>query len=201
MMQCRRIGSLLSAFLDGELDEEESWAVQAHLDRCSHCRAEHQALLETKQALVALGRRTPRADLERLLQTEVREVARQVANYPISPRTLAAALLTLIGVWAATTQLGHHDDRHGPPLPEGAYHPFAEGRWIRITGAVVTGPDSMTLLVTEAVPPSRLSLPVFMSCCTQSAAPASIVPAGFVPAPVSLRPAHYHLTNDLLERR
>lgn len=202
MMHCRRIGSLLSAYLDGELAEEDSEAVRVHLERCPHCRAEHQSLLETKQVLAALGRRTPRADLERLLQTEVSEVARQVANYPISPRTFAAALLTLIGVWAATLQLGRHDDRHGPPLPEGAYHPFVEGRWVQVTGAVVTGPNSVTLLVTEtAGAPPRIPMPVPMSCCTQSSAPVSLVPAGFGTAPVSLRPAAFHPTNDFLERR
>lgn len=198
MVQCRRIGSLLSAYLDGELDAEDAAAVQVHLDRCAHCRAEFQALQETKLVLAALGRRTPRADLERLLQSDVSEVARRVANYPISPRTFAAVLLTLVGVWAASLQLDRHDDRHGPPLPEGAYHPFVEGRWVRVTGAVVYGPGTVTLLVTDApaprpMPPASLSF--------SANATSGIVPAGFVPAPASLHPAHYRPASDLFERR
>ena len=122
-MQCRRIENLLSAYLDGELDRDEAWAVDNHLARCAACREEYRSLQATKQVLANLARRSSRGDLERLLATDVRTLANEVAHYPVSPRTVAAALLSIIGLWAASRQLARSDDRIGPPLPEQAYQP------------------------------------------------------------------------------
>lgn len=173
-MQCRRIENLLSAYLDGELDDDEAWAVQAHLDRCAACRAEFAALNDTKQALAALARRTPREDIDRLLQTDVGEVARRVANYPVSPRTIGAALLSLVGLWAASVQLAQNDDHNGPPLPESAYLPILGPR--QSAYVLVDGPGACSLLVAPAPPvvPASLAGP--------GAPPPGTFPAAFGPS-------------------
>jgi len=122
-MNCRRIENLLSAYLDGELDEDEKRSVDVHLSRCGACQREIAALSQTKQVLAALAGRTPRSELERLLTTDVSVVANRVAHHLVSPRTIAAALLSVLGIWAASRQLARSDNFYGPPLPSSAYAP------------------------------------------------------------------------------
>lgn len=120
-MSCRYCRERLSAFLDAELSTEELQQVQAHLDACASCNTEYRALSETKCALASLGARVSREEIERLLQTDVGEAVRRYAAMPVSPRTVAAAILSLVGLWLATTRLTGREDRQGAPLPEGAY--------------------------------------------------------------------------------
>lgn len=47
-------GSLLSAALDGELDDAERAWVEAHLRACADCRGERDAVVEARRALAAL---------------------------------------------------------------------------------------------------------------------------------------------------
>jgi hypothetical protein len=116
-MMCRRIHELLSAYIDGELSAEETFKIQAHLDRCGSCCNELESLRQTKRLLGELARQRPRAELEYLLVIEARRAEnrvpspfdglRRLADTPIRPRTaLATAALSLAALWAATTQLG-----------------------------------------------------------------------------------------------
>ncbi len=41
---CRRVCELLSAYIDGELAEEESQALETHIDNCLHCRVHLKSL-------------------------------------------------------------------------------------------------------------------------------------------------------------
>lgn len=120
-MSCRYCRERLSAYLDSELNPEELAQVQGHLDSCQACFAEYRALSETKRALASLGARCSRDEIERLLQTDVGEAVRRYANMPVSPRTVAAAILSFLGIWVATTRLTSREGRHGAPLPDGAY--------------------------------------------------------------------------------
>lgn len=120
-MSCRYCRDRLSAYLDSELNSEELAQVQGHLDSCQACFAEYRALSETKRALASLGARCSREEIERLLQTDVGEAVRHYANMPVSPRTVAAAILSFLGIWVATTRLTTREGEHGAPLPEGAY--------------------------------------------------------------------------------
>lgn len=54
-MNCRRINSLLSAYLDSELTGAEMLSVRDHLDRCDACREEYEALRETKRLVASLA--------------------------------------------------------------------------------------------------------------------------------------------------
>lgn len=120
-MLCRFCRERLSAYLDSELSDHERIEVQSHLECCAACQTEYRALRETKHALASLGARVSREEIERLLQTDVGEAVRHYANMPISPRTFAAAILSVIGLCVATARVATRESRRGTPVPEGAY--------------------------------------------------------------------------------
>lgn len=120
-MTCRCCRDLLSAYLDSELAADERAGVQSHLETCAACNVEYRALAETKRALASLGARVSREEIERLLQTDVGETVRRYANMPVSPRTITAAILSVIGLCVATARITSRESRRGTPLPEGAY--------------------------------------------------------------------------------
>ncbi|MCC6727736.1 MAG: zf-HC2 domain-containing protein [Chthonomonadales bacterium] len=62
-MNCRRINSLLSAYIDGELAGVEQLHVRQHLRVCSECDDEYQSLLNTKRLLSGMVFQTPRPGL------------------------------------------------------------------------------------------------------------------------------------------
>jgi len=70
-MECEGIKELLSAFLDGELTEEESSAVRAHLERCPDCRKEIEAFRKVSALYRDLEDPEPPADLEERVLAEV----------------------------------------------------------------------------------------------------------------------------------
>ena len=118
-MSCRFCRERLSAYLDSELSDHEKTEVQSHLECCAACQGEYRTLRETKQALASLGARVSREEIERLLQTDVGEAVRRYANMPVSPRTVAAAILSVIGLCVATARFTTRESSR--PLPEGAY--------------------------------------------------------------------------------
>lgn len=50
-MKCSRIMKKLSAYLDGEMPEQERIAISEHLQQCAECRAELAALSAVRDAL------------------------------------------------------------------------------------------------------------------------------------------------------
>jgi anti-sigma factor RsiW len=58
---CDETALLLSEYADGELGHLRRWRVEAHLATCDGCRVVYRALLETVQALRALGEIEPEA--------------------------------------------------------------------------------------------------------------------------------------------
>src|SRR5262245_37278143 len=113
-------------------------AIRAHLDDCSSCRLEHQTLSETKRLVASLALKTPRAELEKLLLSELERPARPALpplglllppvsrvssnsgpvditeGFRLRPRTVAVtALLSLAGLWLASTSLDGPHDGHG----------------------------------------------------------------------------------------
>lgn len=91
-MNCRRVNSLLSAYIDGELAGVEHLQVQRHLQECAACAEEHETLLNTKRMLSNMRCAAPREDLE------ARILAR-VAQERAAPRPFARALAW----WAVET--------------------------------------------------------------------------------------------------
>ncbi|WP_309721933.1 zf-HC2 domain-containing protein [Armatimonas sp.] len=120
-MSCRFCRERLSAYLDSELCDQEKGEVQSHLECCAACQVEYRALRETKQALASLGARVSREEIERLLQTDVGEAVRRYASMPVSPRTVTAAIFSVIALCVATARVATRESRRGAPLPEGAY--------------------------------------------------------------------------------
>ena len=55
MKKCEEFAPLLSAYFDGELTEEESAAVRAHLSECEDCRARLDEYAQLSGAMLALG--------------------------------------------------------------------------------------------------------------------------------------------------
>jgi hypothetical protein len=59
-MLCSRVQNSLSAYLDSELPGEEMLRIRDHLHRCEGCRAEHEAVSQTRRLMRALGGAEPR---------------------------------------------------------------------------------------------------------------------------------------------
>ncbi|NLI01010.1 MAG: hypothetical protein GX446_16130 [Chthonomonadales bacterium] len=70
-MNCRKVCSLLSAYIDGELTGAESLRIRHHLAECSRCEREHESLLETKLAICGLPVVQPDPEFERHLMEMV----------------------------------------------------------------------------------------------------------------------------------
>jgi predicted anti-sigma-YlaC factor YlaD len=56
---CDETALLLSEYADGELGHLRRWRVETHLAACEGCRTVYRALLETVEALRAVGRVEP----------------------------------------------------------------------------------------------------------------------------------------------
>jgi anti-sigma factor RsiW len=55
-MICRHVRSLLSDYLDGELNEDASQQMREHLDGCAPCAGRYRALRRTVRFIQAKGR-------------------------------------------------------------------------------------------------------------------------------------------------
>lgn len=60
MVECERVGELLSAELDGELAADGATAIEAHLSGCAACREERERLAQVRSLVRSLpARRAP----------------------------------------------------------------------------------------------------------------------------------------------
>lgn len=59
-MLCSRVQNYLSAYLDSELPGEEMLRIRAHLHECEACRAEQEALRQTRRLMQSLRGAEPR---------------------------------------------------------------------------------------------------------------------------------------------
>ncbi len=75
MMSCRRVGEVLQAYLDGEVDEITSGRVAHHLEDCRRCGMELGVYTEIKTSLSRGGPTVDDAAVARL-----REFSRRLAN-------------------------------------------------------------------------------------------------------------------------
>ena len=62
-MNCRRVSSLISAYIDGELTGLEMLEMRRHFDGCRSCKLQYESLRYTKQILSRLSYAEPRAGL------------------------------------------------------------------------------------------------------------------------------------------
>lgn len=137
-LNCRKVNSLLSAYLDAELTGAEMLAIRDHLSWCGACREEYEGLNETKRLVASLAFRAPRADLEELLMRDAARAAAHgyglsgaasrlrewlqggTANQPsaasttrplyLRPRPMVATvLLSVAGIWVASASVDSGD--------------------------------------------------------------------------------------------
>ncbi len=63
-MNCRKVNSLLSAYVDNEVTGVEQMQIRSHLRTCGCCSDEYESLLLTKRLLSGLSGRDPRDGFE-----------------------------------------------------------------------------------------------------------------------------------------
>lgn len=81
-MKCPQGKSLLSPYLDGALTGTQMLALGAHLDSCTNCSQEFEALRRTQQLLAGVGHRKAPEDLALKLRVAIsREIAHSRLPY------------------------------------------------------------------------------------------------------------------------
>jgi anti-sigma factor RsiW len=79
--QICRNEALLSAFLDGELDNARMQQIRSHLDSCAPCRERLAALVATDKMIQAADGIEPSADFERIFWRTVSELEQRPAPF------------------------------------------------------------------------------------------------------------------------
>lgn len=109
-MKCKNASILISVAVDGELNERDSAALQAHLHDCAECRRERNSLKALRGSLGVWGAEEPAVSLagafsERLrAEQKSREAKRRVFAFPrIAAWSFApiAAAALIVGVYFA----------------------------------------------------------------------------------------------------
>lgn len=187
-MHCRRISGLLSAYLDAELSDEEMGGVRAHLDRCAGCRQELEELQETKRLLASLVWKTPRTELERLLVARARQAPSpyspaalagalcRIATAPVRPKTIVATvMLSLAGMWLASTRVESPTEGGSPDLAETSPHLLLRAPVSPVLGAgFANGAILVTAPPVDSLPPSLLYASSRLGDLTGAPAPVSL---------------------------
>ncbi len=103
-MNCRQVKENLSAYLDGMLDENEQAEVKKHLEGCSECLKEYEALKKTVAVLSSLEELIPPADFRRKLRKRLEQGSAKKRNnilHSLAGRLKGIPRSTLIPVAAA----------------------------------------------------------------------------------------------------
>ncbi|MEN6371619.1 MAG: zf-HC2 domain-containing protein [Armatimonadota bacterium] len=104
-MNCRRVSSLISAYIDGELTGVEMLEIRRHLEECRSCTLQYESLRNVKQLLSGLAYAKPRAGLADRISRRLDEVA--VPGYmKLWNRALAFTHARLTPVAAGCVALG-----------------------------------------------------------------------------------------------
>jgi hypothetical protein len=107
-MKCARAKKLFGAYWDDEITQGEREWLESHLNACAVCRKEYDGLARTLEALAAMPREEPAADLLERTLASARRASTASDRLPEPERrwipvtaTAAAAVLvvTLIAPW------------------------------------------------------------------------------------------------------
>ena len=74
-MSCRHVGEVLQEYLDGDIDDERTSRIEAHLEECRRCGMEAEAYERIKSTLA-----TQRADLPEESLDRLREFGERLAR-------------------------------------------------------------------------------------------------------------------------
>ncbi|MFW5988586.1 MAG: DUF4349 domain-containing protein [bacterium] len=95
-MNCRQVNELLSSYIDGELRPEEMEGISEHLEKCSDCQKEYEALYQTVNQLRNMNDLEPPADFhDRFVNRLSKEKKKPLFTYWKSIGAAAAVLLIL----------------------------------------------------------------------------------------------------------
>jgi len=70
-VNCRKVNSLLSAYMDGELPGVEQLQIRRHLDQCPACSEEYQSLVVTKRLIAGLRMQEPRPGFDQQILNRI----------------------------------------------------------------------------------------------------------------------------------
>ena len=73
-MNCHRVTSLVSAYVDGELTGVEMLEIRRHLSNCADCAQEYEGIRLMKHAVARLGSIAPREDFAAVLFKKLDDV-------------------------------------------------------------------------------------------------------------------------------
>jgi len=120
-VHCDEIEPLLSDFIDGQVDKEQSAMIRAHVETCSRCREIYQDLKHLTEQLASLPDTTPPKRLRRVTQHQavdeglLRRHRRRIPTASTAAWIVAAAAAFLVAVlvypWITSSQ-------PDPPIPE-----------------------------------------------------------------------------------
>jgi putative zinc finger protein len=83
-VNCTKVKSLFSVYLDGGLEFTQIRAVDVHLAGCNLCQGEFRSLQKTKSLLSSLGRKAAPADLALRMRLAISREAAAVQESPFS---------------------------------------------------------------------------------------------------------------------
>ncbi len=140
-MNCQKVQSLISAYVDGEIAGHEMLAIRHHLAGCPECAAEHEALLSMKRAFGKLCPPRPAEDLAaricgRLVEVHVPFYVRMTAAvrdyfhaFPAGVRFSMAAVAVIAGLLMIRGgDAGEVPGFGGVPISSATFQTFAEER-------------------------------------------------------------------------
>lgn len=165
-MNCRKVCSMLSAYMDSELTGVEQLQIRRHLQQCVDCSREYEALLRTKRLVTALGFREPTCSLEQ------RILANLHAESQSGRRPQKGALLDGLVAWMRSLSPAVSQVALGSALATLALLAYA--KWNEMTPAALQ-PDA-------AINPSAAMVvgPQGLFGMRVSSAPSSmLLPAGY----------------------
>lgn len=127
-MNCRKVQSLISAYVDSELAGVEMLAVRQHLSDCPECSAEFEALLRVKRAYGRLSPRTPSPALAIRIQQELDHVShprqehvaslkKRFTFFPVKMRFAAASVAMFAALLTLRSGQIYRDSYGFMPLP------------------------------------------------------------------------------------
>ncbi|MBX3112215.1 MAG: zf-HC2 domain-containing protein [Fimbriimonadaceae bacterium] len=132
-MNCTRVRSLLSAFLDRELGGDQMIEVQQHLRSCTPCSDELESLRRIKQALSASPVVEPSEDLVRRTHAAVFSTRqKRAAKSPVPGLVAMASALVAAFLAVSAAQNTPHSTAAAPEIRA------AEAR---VSPMVVSGSD------------------------------------------------------------
>ncbi len=72
-MNCRKTSSLISAYIDGELQSTDHQIVREHINLCAECRDEYDGIVQMKHALSNIQMHAPRPEFSNQIMARIHD--------------------------------------------------------------------------------------------------------------------------------